>query len=94
MIYTATQEKQMAYLDKREVYESLSSIDTYDGTCYTCKEKENGVVQIERGLYVWSIQLHTAGMMKQWVSKHAGHKTWIVTLGKQNPVTANRGRKF
>jgi hypothetical protein len=71
--YTDRQKKQLEFMRRLEMRETLSSPYTFEVTCHTCGE--------HKGPY------HAACSVISFLSQHVGCNTWIDNFGQSNPLT-------
>jgi len=67
MQLTPEQERQLAFCDRMEPFESLVYLPRYDVSCQTCGEHKT---------------FHAVDSVRSFIKRHAGHKTWVTYLGK------------
>lgn len=72
---TETQEKQLAFIDKIEPYESLNKLRTYHITCNTCKISK---------------VFHAADSCRSFINQHEGHYTWLQHEGAKDPLEVDK----
>jgi len=67
MKLTPQQRIQLAFCDRWESFESLTHLPRYTVFCQTCDEHKT---------------FHAVDSVRSFIERHAGHKTWVIYLGK------------